>query len=146
MDKKNADGETRTRNDLLPFLFSHLSPEGSHLPRGDRSEKLNLTAVVPLQAGSRISQIAFRPDHPSLDITLQQHCFIIKMASKTVVAFDLYGTLLATDSIANQLATYFGATKAQAISALWRRYQLEYTWRLNSMGKDHQPALYGRSN
>ncbi|KAJ5911400.1 HAD-like domain-containing protein [Penicillium subrubescens] len=55
------------------------------------------------------------------------------MAGKTVVALDLYGTLLSTESIANQLASHFEATKAQAISALWRRYQLEYTWRLNSM-------------
>jgi 2-haloacid dehalogenase len=65
------------------------------------------------------------------------------MANKTVVAFDLYGTLLSTDSIATQLAIHFGDTKAQAISALWRRYQLEYTWRLNSMGMDHLPAYTG---
>ncbi|CEJ54412.1 hypothetical protein PMG11_00726 [Penicillium brasilianum] len=64
--------------------------------------------------------------------TLQQYS-IISMADKTVVAFDLYGTLLSTDSIATQLANHFGAAKAQVISALWRRYQLEYTWRLNSM-------------
>ncbi|KAJ5764045.1 hypothetical protein N7533_002726 [Penicillium manginii] len=54
------------------------------------------------------------------------------MADKTIVAFDLYGTLLSTESIAKQLETYIG-TKAEAVSALWRRYQLEYTWRLNSM-------------
>jgi 2-haloacid dehalogenase len=56
------------------------------------------------------------------------------MADKTIVAFDLYGTLLSTESIAKQLETYIG-TKAEAVSALWRRYQLEYTWRLNSMGR-----------
>lgn len=67
------------------------------------------------------------------------------MADKTVVAFDLYGTLLSTESIATQLANRFGATKAQAISALWRRYQLEYTWRLNSMGKYSPPGGYRRS-
>ncbi|KAJ5172149.1 hypothetical protein N7492_004742 [Penicillium capsulatum] len=55
------------------------------------------------------------------------------MAEKTVVAFDLYGTLLSTESIAKQLEKYFGSDTAQSISALWRRYQLEYTWRLNSM-------------
>ena len=69
----------------------------------------------------------------------------IIMAEKTVVAFDLYGTLLSTESIANQLANHFGATEAQAISALWRRYQLEYTWRLNSMGKYSLPSGYRRS-
>lgn len=56
------------------------------------------------------------------------------MADKTIVAFDLYGTLLSTDSIAKQLEKHFGHVKAQPIAALWRQYQLEYTWRLNSMG------------
>ncbi|KPI37339.1 Haloacetate dehalogenase H-2 [Cyphellophora attinorum] len=52
-----------------------------------------------------------------------------------VVAFDLYGTLLSTASIAKALARHFGEEKANSIAALWRRYQLEYTWRLNSMKK-----------
>ncbi|KFY10063.1 hypothetical protein V492_05219 [Pseudogymnoascus sp. VKM F-4246] len=52
---------------------------------------------------------------------------------KTVIAFDLYGTLLSTDSIAKELSSHFGDEKAKALAALWRRYQLEYTWRLNSM-------------
>ncbi|RDL32557.1 HAD-like protein [Venustampulla echinocandica] len=56
-------------------------------------------------------------------------------ADRTVIAFDLYGTLLSTESIAKELATHCkcGHEKAQEIAALWRRYQLEYTWRLNSM-------------
>ena len=52
---------------------------------------------------------------------------------KIVIAFDLYGTLLSTESIAKELATHFGQEKAASLAALWRRYQLEYTWRLNSM-------------
>lgn len=52
---------------------------------------------------------------------------------KIVVAFDLYGTLLSTSSIAKQLERHFGG-QAQSIATLWRQYQLEYTWRLNSMG------------
>ncbi|KAJ5122629.1 HAD-like domain-containing protein [Penicillium atrosanguineum] len=56
------------------------------------------------------------------------------MADKTVVAFDLYGTLLSTDSIVKKLEKLVGS-KAESISTLWRRYQLEYTWRLNSMGR-----------
>lgn len=56
------------------------------------------------------------------------------MADKIVVAFDLYGTLLSTDSIAKKLEELVGP-KAESISTLWRLYQLEYTWRLNSMGK-----------
>ncbi|KAI0547749.1 haloacid dehalogenase [Xylaria curta] len=58
------------------------------------------------------------------------------MASKKVViAFDLYGTLLSTESIANELAKIYGEEKAQSLAAVWRRYQLEYTWRINSMGQ-----------
>ncbi|KAL4779906.1 HAD-like domain-containing protein [Aspergillus varians] len=55
------------------------------------------------------------------------------MAIGKVVAFDLYGTLLSTESISKQLESHFPG-KAQSISNLWRRYQLEYTWRMNSMG------------
>lgn len=44
------------------------------------------------------------------------------MAAKTVVAFDLYGTLLSTESIAKQLEEHCDNAKAQSISALWRRY------------------------
>lgn len=54
---------------------------------------------------------------------------------KLVVAFDLYGTLLSTESIAKELAQHFGQEKAATVAAAWRKYQLEYTWRLNSMGK-----------
>lgn len=72
--------------------------------------------------------------------------------NKIIIAFDLYGTLLSTESIAKELATHFGNEKAQSIAASWRRYQLEYTWRMNSMcecaehvqedGTDQEPALY----
>ncbi|CAG8116855.1 unnamed protein product [Penicillium salamii] len=61
---------------------------------------------------------------------------------ETIVAFDLYGTLLSTESIVNQLEKHFGHAQAHSISALWRRYQLEYTWRLNSMGKHNFQADY----
>ena len=54
-------------------------------------------------------------------------------SSKLVIAFDLYGTLLSTESIATELHSHFGSPKAQSIASLWRRYQLEYTWRMNSM-------------
>lgn len=56
-----------------------------------------------------------------------------------ILAFDLYGTLLSTSSIAQQLSSLFDSTdKGQQIATLWRRYQLEYTWRLNSMNQ-YQP-------
>lgn len=51
----------------------------------------------------------------------------------TICAFDLYGTLLSTESIAKKLAEHFGKDKAGVLAADWRKYQLEYTWRLNSM-------------
>ncbi|KAL7797262.1 haloacid dehalogenase [Trichoderma ceciliae] len=52
----------------------------------------------------------------------------------TIIAFDLYGTLLSTDSIVKELAGLFGDEKAKTIATQARRYQLEYTWRINSMG------------
>ncbi|KAH8888637.1 haloacid dehalogenase [Thozetella sp. PMI_491] len=55
-------------------------------------------------------------------------------ASKTVIAFDLYGTLLSTESIAGELAKRFGDDTSKTAAALWRRYQLEYSWRITSMG------------
>lgn len=55
--------------------------------------------------------------------------------SQVVLAFDLYGTLMSTESISKALATHFGQEKADSIAAVWRKYQLEYTWRLNSMSK-----------
>jgi 2-haloacid dehalogenase len=53
---------------------------------------------------------------------------------KIVMAFDAYGTLLSTESIAKKLADHFGDEKADVLAQSWRKYQLEYTWRLNSMG------------
>jgi hypothetical protein len=41
---------------------------------------------------------------------------------KIVIAFDLYGTLLSTESIAKELATHFGQDQANKIAALWRRF------------------------
>ncbi|KAF2815044.1 haloacid dehalogenase, type II, partial [Mytilinidion resinicola] len=50
-----------------------------------------------------------------------------------ILAFDAYGTLLSTESIAQKLAEHFGNETAQAVAQTWRKYQLEYTWRANSM-------------
>ncbi|MCJ1261632.1 hypothetical protein MMC22_001498 [Lobaria immixta] len=50
-----------------------------------------------------------------------------------IIAFDFYGTLVNTNSVIDQLSEEFGRNAAE-ISSRWRRYQLEYTWRLNSMG------------
>ncbi|TGJ84426.1 hypothetical protein E0Z10_g4308 [Xylaria hypoxylon] len=59
----------------------------------------------------------------------------MEAANRVVIAFDLYGTLLSTESIAEELAKVYGEGRAQSLAALWRRYQLEYTWRSNSMGQ-----------
>lgn len=53
---------------------------------------------------------------------------------KITIAFDLYGTILSTDSITAALSAHFGRAHAAAIATSWRRYQLEYTWRLIAMG------------
>ena len=55
------------------------------------------------------------------------------MSSQTILAFDVYGTLLSTDSIAQELAKHLGEDNASTVAAAWRRHQLEYTWLLNSM-------------
>ena len=52
----------------------------------------------------------------------------------TVLAFDAYGTLLSTESIKEELKQSVGQ-KAEGIAATWRKHQLEYTWRLNSMSE-----------
>ncbi|KAF2018366.1 haloacid dehalogenase [Aaosphaeria arxii CBS 175.79] len=60
------------------------------------------------------------------------------MSPSIVLAFDVYGTLLSTSSIASKLSQHFGAAHdADALATEWRRTQLEYTFRLNSMGKYH---------
>ena len=59
---------------------------------------------------------------------------------QTIVAFDLYGTLLSPSSIAKELALLTNPQKADEIAALWRRYQLQYTWRLNSMSALFLPS------
>jgi 2-haloacid dehalogenase len=55
--------------------------------------------------------------------------------SPLIIAFDVYGTMLSTESAAKLFPRdHFTADQAKAVTALWRRYQLEYTFRLNSMG------------
>ncbi|OLN94209.1 Haloacetate dehalogenase H-2-like protein 1 [Colletotrichum chlorophyti] len=59
---------------------------------------------------------------------------MVQEKPQAVIAFDLYGTLLSTESIAKELSKLFGDDVAGDLAAQWRRYQLEYTWRINSMG------------
>jgi 2-haloacid dehalogenase len=63
-------------------------------------------------------------------------------SKEIVIAFDAYGTLLSTEAIADQLSAHFGTEKAKSIAAKWRLYQLEYTWRLNSMRNGSIPNSY----
>lgn len=60
--------------------------------------------------------------------------------SKVVIAFDLFGTILSTDSIGDEIGKIYGQEAAKAIAPLARRYQLEYTWRCNSMGEWSRPS------
>ncbi|KAI1331518.1 haloacid dehalogenase [Xylariaceae sp. FL0255] len=56
-------------------------------------------------------------------------------SDKIVIGFDLYGTLLSTDSIMGKLGSIYDKGSAASLATSWRRYQLEYTWRINSMGE-----------
>ncbi|KAI5806187.1 haloacid dehalogenase [Geopyxis carbonaria] len=49
------------------------------------------------------------------------------------LAFDLYGTILDTNSIAPHLPV--PEEHRAAVAAAWRKHQLEYTWRLTIMGQ-----------
>ncbi|CAN8099394.1 unnamed protein product [Discula destructiva] len=66
-----------------------------------------------------------------------------KPKQKLTIAFDLYGTLLDTSSIATDLAQVLGPDfpqdKANLLAAKWRQYQLEYTWRLTSQASPYLP-------
>ncbi len=50
-----------------------------------------------------------------------------------IIVFDAYGTLFNVNSLDGLLTQHF-EDKAAAISALWRRKQLEYTWLHTLMG------------
>ncbi|RAH45462.1 haloacid dehalogenase, type II [Aspergillus brunneoviolaceus CBS 621.78] len=57
--------------------------------------------------------------------------------AEVVIAFDIYGTLLSLETATHELEQHFrgDAQRARTVAQTWRRYQLEYTWRLNSMGR-----------
>ncbi|KAK9424866.1 putative Haloacid dehalogenase [Seiridium unicorne] len=57
-------------------------------------------------------------------------------SGKTVIAFDLYGTLLSTESIAQELAKLFGEEKAPAIAAAWRRSVDQHLPQTEHTGQD----------
>lgn len=56
-------------------------------------------------------------------------------AKEIILAFDLYDTILDTGSIKDAIGDQFGKYKGAPLATLMRRFQLEYTWRLNSMSK-----------
>jgi len=63
---------------------------------------------------------------------------LLLMSSTICVAFDLYGTLLDTTSVTHELSKYINESfnlDPGSVAAKWRKYQLEYTWRLVAMGK-----------
>lgn len=78
-------------------------------------------------------------------LTVQgNHTTTVRMA-QTIIAFDLYGTLLSTESIATELAKIYGQEKATALAARARTLQLEYTWRSNSMSEwQERPLKYAQ--
>lgn len=56
-----------------------------------------------------------------------------KLEGIQAVVFDAYGTLFDVNSPVEKLASEIGE-KAQALAALWRQKQLEYTWLRSLMG------------
>jgi hypothetical protein len=121
--------EPEIRTSLFDCLFAHQIGGGKPggpgqwcLENGNPASRVYITAS--LRTTRRISL--------GLTFILQ----LTKMAKeRTVIAFDLYGTLLSTESIAQELGVLYGDDRAKVVAAQWRRYQLEYTWRINSMGK-----------
>lgn len=98
----------------------------------------HVQSVIPRKFGATAGRKAVPPTSSLQFIVLLQFLYILAsqyftMAKNIVVAFDVYGTLLSTESIAKELAAHFGKEKGENLAALWRRIQLEYTWRLNSM-------------
>ncbi|GJJ13003.1 hypothetical protein Clacol_007252 [Clathrus columnatus] len=56
--------------------------------------------------------------------------------SQINLAFDLYGTLLDTTSVAKRLAEHLPKdANVSGITAEWRKHQLEYSWRIVAMGR-----------
>jgi 2-haloacid dehalogenase len=53
---------------------------------------------------------------------------------RAVLAFDLYGTLVDRVAIATELGRFLSASEAREAAQLWRLKQLEYSFRLTSMG------------
>ncbi|KAJ3555364.1 hypothetical protein NM688_g2615 [Phlebia brevispora] len=64
--------------------------------------------------------------------------FCGRMPTETqVLAFDIYGTLLDPGAIAAKIVDLhpaLNAARADELCVTWRKHQLEYTFRLNSMG------------
>jgi len=52
----------------------------------------------------------------------------------TVIAFDVYGTLVDPLAITTALEPWCDAQSPQ-VAAMWRQQQLEYTWRRSAMGR-----------
>ena len=55
-------------------------------------------------------------------------------ADRKVLAFDLYGTLVDPIAISGELAQVLGGSDARDVASLWRLKQLEYSFRLTTMG------------
>jgi FMN phosphatase YigB (HAD superfamily) len=64
------------------------------------------------------------------------------MSSKTVIAFDLYGTLLSTESIATELAKHFGEERAEEVAALWRRWVFGLVRSDGGLKKEDERMIY----
>ena len=57
------------------------------------------------------------------------------MNGREVLAFDLYGTLVDPIDISGALSEALGGSGGRETASLWRRTQLEYSFRLTAMGR-----------
>jgi len=63
---------------------------------------------------------------------------------KTVLAFDVYGTLIDTAGVVSRLNQLVGSDVAQAFSRTWREKQLEYSFRRGLMRRYENFAICTR--
>jgi hypothetical protein len=66
------------------------------------------------------------------------------MSSSTILAFDIYGTILDTSAVSSALAecTKITSEKAKVLTQEWRKYQLECVeCQLIGRGREHRQLL-----
>lgn len=129
-------GERKRAIGLMRLLVAFIDGRCSAILRGLCSSRTAIVACVFSWTSTATTTTT------TITITLHKITYSISSIASsasnmsTILAFDLYGTLLSTASIASHLEKHTGdAQSAAAVASLWRTLQLEYTWRLTCMGQ-----------